>query len=123
MKIEIANLWADELESGRWVQTTDRLKREGPSYCCLGVLCELARQAGVRLAEEFIDGEDEGADFLQIEGESEILPLKVRRWAGIDSSEGRFGRDEEGQNLARLNDSGSNFSALAQTIREHATEL
>lgn len=32
--------WAEALESGKYKQCTGRLK-DGDSYCCLGVLCEI----------------------------------------------------------------------------------
>lgn len=43
---ELVKLWVEALRSGQYRQIADRLRREldtGYGYCCLGVLCEIAK--------------------------------------------------------------------------------
>jgi hypothetical protein len=47
---EVMAAWADRLESGQDQQCQGQLRRDnedGPAYCCLGVLSEMAVEAGV----------------------------------------------------------------------------
>jgi hypothetical protein len=47
---DVMAAWADRLESGQDQQCQGQLRRdnkEGPAYCCLGVLSEMAVEAGV----------------------------------------------------------------------------
>lgn len=47
---EVVAAWADRLESGQDQQCQGQLRKdneEGPAYCCLGVLSEMAVEAGV----------------------------------------------------------------------------
>jgi hypothetical protein len=47
MNKDIKDKWVAALESGDYPQGTGCLKSETGAYCCLGVLTELAVQAGV----------------------------------------------------------------------------
>jgi len=43
---ELVKQWVEALRSGKYRQIADRLRREldtGYGYCCLGVLCEIAK--------------------------------------------------------------------------------
>jgi hypothetical protein len=47
--LEVMDLWIAALRSGEYTQTTGKLKRTHTGYegfCCLGVLCDLARKDG-----------------------------------------------------------------------------
>lgn len=86
MNPEARALWLEALRSGRYLQergqlTTLRTTNDGKveaAYCCLGVLCEVARLAGVELtvtepshAERVYDGEEN------------YPPPRVLEWAGL----------------------------------------
>lgn len=54
MNPEIKEQWVTALRSGKYIQGTGRLRRkrgvfldEPETFCCLGVLCEIAAEAGV----------------------------------------------------------------------------
>lgn len=90
MKTEVKKLWAAALRSGRYTQGQGQLARRGPedevSYCCLGVLCELAAEAGAvqrRVPADYWAG-------IHYSGETALLPEKVKEWAGIASSFDRY---------------------------------
>lgn len=126
MKTEIADIWTTALRSGEFKQGSDFLfNSESGSYCCLGVLCELAVKAGVVKKNE--DGSYD-------EGQDQVLPDSVMDWAGMqcDSGvipnfrayveEGVLYMDEDGKQfsedyLTEMNDSkGLNFNQIADVI-------
>lgn len=111
MKKEIAMLWADELESGRWTQAVGCLK-DGGSYCCLGILCEiskpLVKNAELYSLQETIDNR-------------RSLPEMVMDACGVKSRFGRIKSIQESLDL--LNDEGKTFPEIADIIREHWEEL
>lgn len=82
------------LESGLYEQGMGRL-RNGNRFCCLGVACEQARQAGVEMTVKKdqpvlpcgnpdckMCGVDEGWIY---DNEMGYLPLAVQEWLGIES--------------------------------------
>ena len=128
MKPEIAELWATELETGRHEQTKEVLN-DGTGKCCLGVLCELAIQAGVPIGvyevwHEFRDG---SASMVKAyDTESTIPPMEVLKWAGfqlernLNQANGTFTYDTgDRANLAFLNDNGMTFTEIAAVIRKY----
>ena len=127
MKSDIAALWIDALRSGLYAQGDGRLTTIMPSgdkeYCCLGVLCELAVEAGV------IDSVDDDVRVGYGPYMAEYLPpTEVVEWAGLHSEDGEFSfADENGfqsNSLVSMNDNQyENFSAIAYSIAEHAAEL
>lgn len=128
MKAEIAELWAQALESGKYQQTTGKLHRkiaevEGvqPGLCCLGVLCELAVEAGVP-----VDRSENEYEVVYDKVQS-VLPSSVQRWAGMHSSNGEYrpfvDYGNHGAALSSDNDSGAPFSVIAKTIRENRDVL
>ena len=118
MKKSIAMKWADALESGEYEQTQGAL-REGDSFCCLGVLCNLHAQAKPKIAAN----EHKTKYYMGHEGE---LPPEVMAWAGVKSDEGDFyvkGSDEP-QSLINMNDTERlTFPKIAKVIRKHYKEL
>jgi hypothetical protein len=83
MNKEVARLWIDALRSGEYKHTSGRLVRgtDSLSYCCLGVLCELAVEKGVELTKTPYDDEGLGyrvSNFTYIG----VLPPTVQTWAG-----------------------------------------
>ena len=129
MRREIAERWADALESGEYVQGQSYLKTHWPKigtyHCCLGVLCELAVKDGVDLclSSVAIDGQaffsDEGKELrickTEFDEADALLPDAVVRWAGMDSRIGVL--PPRGVCLIELNDGGCSFKDIAETIR------
>jgi hypothetical protein len=139
MKKAIAAAWATRLRAGGYKQGHGALKvshNDGKSweYCCLGVLCEMAVEAGVAVQRR---GNDSmrfgmtfgapGAKYGSDETSSGYLPEVVRVWAGMMSPSGHL-RDRfaakgpytnEKRGLASRNDGGETFDAIADTIAKH----
>lgn len=71
------------LRSGRFPQTADHLQ-DGVGFCCLGVLCEVARDAGVPVSK-FTDDEN----ITYFDDCSQYPPDSVTEWAGLfEASQG-----------------------------------
>ena len=82
MNATIRDQWVAALRSGQHRQGFGRLVHRrliGPYHCCLGVLCELAAQAGV------VTRLPTCGSYVSSDGEVAVayLPLKVRQWAGL----------------------------------------
>lgn len=128
MNPEIKKQWVEALRSGEYVQGHRTLARidvqptdaipieEMPvSYCCLGVLCELATKAGIvtkhRMGDEY-----------WYNSSSTYLPDNVVVWAGIDSFNPNNPLVRTGKEttfLAVVNDSeGVSFDEIANIIEE-----
>lgn len=78
-----AKAWVEALRSGQYPQGYGVLTRlnepgEPASFCCLGVLCELAIADGAPVRVENYGSR-------AYDGETGGLPLSVRRWAGLDN--------------------------------------
>jgi hypothetical protein len=80
--------WIKALESGTYKQTIGKLARDSKgarSYCCLGVLCDLAVKAKIiSETERDIDGNPTFDD------EYGVLPESVRDWVGLATDTGSF---------------------------------
>jgi hypothetical protein len=99
-----------------------RLKRPDGRMCCLGVLCELHRREtglGKWVEQAGDDGQvfDCGDHYATAD-----VPKMVREWSGLRKSLGDFG-GRFGDSLSCLNDTGSNFTEIAQVIRAQAGAL
>ncbi len=131
MRQEVKEKWLAALRSGNYTQAQGRL-RVGDSFCCLGVLCDLAIADGVaiRWGEEVAWGEGivpivpreypEGEDLLNLS----VLPDIVIEWAGLPEYTGnpdlRYEyQDENRVALAVLNDNGFTFEQIADLIETH----
>lgn len=107
----IQRRWVRALDSGNYKQTRGKLHdNQDNSFCCLGVLCELAALEGV------IPPYDESAGY---DHNHVCLPPKVMQWVGLQSSWGNFGAEE----LARKNDEGAPFSEIADIIESEPEGL
>ena len=133
IKPEIAAKWAIALESGVYPQTTGKLRRletgeseEPAGFCCLGVLCELARLEGIVTSDVGSYGivTYEAANNPEHDGSDSSLPEAVREWAGIGDSAGRIVGEaplvggSEKCDLASANDAGMTFAEIAKIVRE-----
>ncbi len=131
--------WINALTSGKYKQGKGCLRDNQDSFCCLGVLTDLAAKEGivewtknpnvsnglfsVKEAAKNIYGND--VDVY----EKDALPEEVMKWAGLDDSNPMIeeiekdGFDEEESNytiasLASANDGGMTFKEIAEIIKE-----
>lgn len=81
MKKSIANKWVKALRSGKYTQTKNNLC-DDVGHCCLGVLCELY----IKDTKDNIKSK-----FGTFDGESELLPPCVMKWAGMIYDEEKMG--------------------------------
>lgn len=77
MKTEIKKRWVEALRSGEYTQGRHTLKTPEDTYCCLGVLCEIAKEDGVGYWDDFGNFVVDESDF-----SSGTLPVGVAEWAG-----------------------------------------
>ena len=109
---EHAQQWAEALRSGEFERGGGQLRRHDGRYCCLGVACEVYRRVTG-------DGEWDGVEFV-VGGKAErhYLPPTIERWLGLYDHQGTYveGGPEEHRSLARDNDSGATFAAIADRI-------
>jgi hypothetical protein len=104
MKRSLLNKWIEALESGQFVQGKGTLRNpDKDTYCCLGVLCEIAGLTKV-------SGITETRYVYKDSRDSNYLPAAF----GIEQ---KFAYDYL---LSRLNDTGTLFPEIAQKLRTHA---
>ena len=115
MKERIAKKWAAALRSGDYKQTSGILANHNRTeHCCLGVLCELAIEDGVRLQVLRPDG----ASYTSFDGEDSHLPDRVDDWADLYSVAPVTPRQSI-VGLIHMNDEGRSFEDIADAIEEH----
>lgn len=130
---EIKVQWVAALRSGLFRQGDGLLKCTEPGgitkHCCLGVLCELAEQAGiVRTDHIAIDpdpayGHTPPVIKTTYDGMGEFLPKSVTTWAGLDvgvwsDTPGDPCVVDDGayRHLTYLNDAATPFDEIADLI-------
>jgi hypothetical protein len=134
---EIKQQWIDALRSGEYQQGRLNLKYdqgEGTQYCCLGVLCELAKASGdLEVNETRLN--TPGGSYGFYTGDNPLNagtaypPSQISEWAGLGSSDGqlsrsfwatspRSGGEVEIESLAAANDHGFSFEEIARLIEE-----
>lgn len=144
MKADILDAWVKELRSGKYRQGAGELHHMGypnspvetnrePRFCCLGILCEMAVEAGAVSAET---DSVSRVMFYGVQRETAYLPIEVIDWAGlryeghrqythseIEEPRGFLtqGTRENGyrdsKSLSGMNDSGVPFDEIADTIK------
>lgn len=77
---KVAQAWVKALRSGKVEQAHGRLGMDDGSRCCLGVLCDLAVEAGII------------KDFAS---DSNFLPGPVVDWAGLITRKAQYGKETE----------------------------
>lgn len=119
MNPEIKEQWVAALRSGEYQQGYGVLHRKvdgNDMYCCLGILCEVARQSGLNLRIQ----SHEGNSVVSYDGYDDFLPASVKDWAGLESPNPGTQVPVEGlvnmATLSYLNDNGKNFSDIADII-------
>lgn len=125
--------WVAALRSGEYQQGKGLLhtiSNGEHSYCCLGVLCDLAEKAGLELRREDQPERYRDPDVRYIiayDGFDDFLPVSVQNWAGLDSpNPGTSELVDVHQNgrpirvtLSWLNDDNRNFSEIADIIERN----
>lgn len=114
MREEIKAKWVAALRSGEYKQGIGRLRYDtddGTSYCCLGVLCDLAEKEGITRLHL---GEEES--YAHYDDDADLLPPSVMRWAGLDDSDTEI----RGYELTYYNDESQfSFNEIADLIEEN----
>jgi hypothetical protein len=125
---EIKEKWIAALESGDYEQGTVTLRTVDGRYCCLGVLCELAIEAGVKVEKSTdVVGRTWYNDGVNME--QSVPPPAVLMWAGLPINKpnpevsGYQVEDGDGivtyESLAEINDyTNAGFAGIAKIIRE-----
>lgn len=137
MKTDIQALWTGALRSGDYTQGSGVLRTPSGDFCCLGVLCEIAVEAGVIPPAKKTEALDGTALGYHYGTETGVLPEAVIKWSGLGDSEGTYEMDDEElserygdfanrdsyyrkTSLINANDSyGKNFSQIADLIEKH----
>ena len=118
MNKDVKALWLDALRGGEYVQGQGALRQgfadiDESFYCCLGVLCDLYAKS-VENSPAWTSGDGYGSRF---GGRESYPPYFVLEWAGLDSEEGAYTRNDGGwSSLAELNDRGRTFEEIASII-------
>lgn len=143
MKKEVAKKWVKALRSGKYKQGKGYLKKfnskNKPRHCCLGVLCELYNDTMKKNHKKTLetrsitkyDSLDGDQEVFTFDGFDTLLPIEVRRWAGIKNDMGTFTYTEKDtygtfkitESLADLNDTGKKFSTIADIIEKNIENI
>lgn len=124
LKPEIKELWVNALESGDYTQTTGCL-RDVNGHCCLGVLTELAVEAGVLGPAEpdYLAPSDRPLSYIYPDTfgmQASILPNRVRDWAFESETPDEW---LSGNPSVRYNNLTRNLSDLNDDIKLDFTEI
>ena len=118
MNPEVKKKWLEALRSGKYKQGRWALRNGDNEYCCLGVLCEVARREGVIPNPRSI-GKGEDKTYIYGKGfdrEGSILPRGVTGWAGLSNGNPSV----SGHNLSVWNDSErKSFAEIADLIEAY----
>lgn len=121
MREDIKARWLSALRSGKYKQGRDVLhNKTTDTFCCLGVLCDLAAQDGIVDEKQVNSASDEsGFTWTDYDGSIYYLPRVVSRWAGLDGRADWSNPKILGTPVAKLNDSGLTFVEIANEIEIH----
>lgn len=130
-----ARAWVAALRSRKFKQGAHHLHRKfrgEDEYCCLGVACHLAVEAGVCQAKEVCP--EAPVPLVAYDNDTSVLPQSVADWLGLSQRDGTFKRDGdlttrskgtlgEDTDLTILNDSGRSFEFIASVIESEPPGL
>jgi hypothetical protein len=124
MKADIAKKWVEALRSGEYKQAQHRL-RGYSGFCCLGVLCDLVKdEVGGKWLDEIGDNTTQVFVVSDEDSRRSTVPRSVCKFVGLQDSFGEFRDDDVGDtSLANMNDNGSTFEEIADTIEKYAEVL
>lgn len=105
-----------------WPDGVERRHEVRHAFCCLGVLAQLAAEAGV-IPAPVLDGQG-ALRYYVYDGSYTHLSRKVTEWAGLGPVSRPVGADDEGGpvvpsggvTLISLNDAGASFAEIADII-------
>jgi len=140
LNLEIKQLWCSSLRSGKYPQGKNALNRSG-TFCCLGVLPDLAVRAGIsKRTEENLylrpeyNAKDDGCNFInksRTQCSRSCLIEDVRVWVGLENLDPcvvttkhhweSIGVKEPVSlryKVSQLNDRGFSFETIASLIEE-----
>lgn len=124
-------MWAAALDSGDYEQGTGVLhNREMNTFCCLGVLCNLAVKNGVEITVR----KSSYSQWTYYNENYSTLPVAVMEWAGMEDSDPSVRDGENGEErapeglcsgcLVTWNDSIKlTFPKIASLIRENHADI
>lgn len=116
MDPKIKAWWLEALRSGEYKQGTGYLRR-GDKFCCLGVLCNLAVEAGAPKVEEDLLPDKNVSTY---SGAESVLPSSVMEWAGLKDSDPTLvvgsGGASDYRPVSDFNDGGATFNMIADLI-------
>lgn len=127
MNPEVKQLWLAALRSGEYTQGRNALAKYDyevgeMTFCCLGVLCEVARRSGVDVQSDDLLTEDH-EHFNLYNGDMELPPPIVVAWAGLEDRCATYTWEYGGvagtTTLAEQNDKGASFIRIANTIEKY----
>ena len=127
---EARALWVKALRSGEYKQTRGQLKN-GDTYCCLGVACDLYGKHVLKEdAWKLPKGDSykhykEGILSYSFLGQGGALPFQVVKWLGLKRS-CTFGQLKDGTTLMQMNDDPEykeGFNGIADVIEKGALVL
>lgn len=117
--------WVEALRSGKYKQGRNYLHTEDSGehhFCCLGVLCEIARENGVDVPVETIrtghPNDPGGPGTVYLYGQSRSsggLPDEVQNWVGLGTNLGNTYTPDV-YSLSSRNDNGTPFDEIADII-------
>ena len=118
---ENAKAWVEALRSGKYKQTRRRL-HDNDGYCCLGVGCEIAVEAGVIQPPK---ERRRGEWVLYLYDDNHVtLPKAVQDWLGLSTQTGDFKlRNGMPECLSGMNDDGADFEWIADVIESQPPGL
>ena len=112
MNKEIKEQWIEALRSGEYLQGKHQLK-DGNTFCCLGVLTDLAVRANVGKWY----GESWHDSLIEY---SSLLPPRIQTWSGMETYSGAFLMENgiTSCSLSQMNDEGKSFEEISEVIAE-----
>lgn len=130
MNKEIQKQWINALKSGQYNHGIHRLHQVGRTkdsaqFCCLGVLCELAVEAGViKRCDDYIliDSKSGVHSIGYINSAGKVfhgfLPPEVGEWAGLHHFQNVFwDKDNVTRHLAVVNDNAGSYEPAIKEIK------
>lgn len=113
MNQEVKQKWVAALRSGEYKQGAGYLKNSKGEYCCLGVLCDVAKKEGQKVVEKYLPS----LHTYTFDESKAFLPMSVADWAQL-STEAPYVLVGGGMDrLDHLNDSGDfSFDQIADLI-------
>lgn len=120
MNKEVKTLWVEALRSGKYKQGTGALRNDKNEYCCLGVLCDVARKEGIIPSPRRAKDENVYEYGTVADRRGGTLPSAVYRWAGLYDGNPTFGPNGAARSAASWNDHHhKSFEEIADLIEEH----